>query len=580
MKFGDSKLTNKLRVSTGVLIISMLLGSLIAYVKMREVRQLSTNVVDQSVPLLNSVRDLRSDVNRTSSSLKSYLLFGVEPRMAARYHDERTSDWQAAHANMKTIEALAAKYDMGAVNGQLSAIAREAQAMEQAEERVEKMAVGQGSEAAGQAYDLLRVEIADHEAKLDGLFAQVIDEQMKATSAEMLQLTNASRAANMVLWVATILGALFGWFFSQMLASRIVRSILQVASRAEAIAEGDLTGEELQMDSNDEVTSLACSINRMQENLRSMISTMVEIAGSIHDDTRSLSEGASQNSHRIEEQTLQTHQAAASMQEMSISIAEVSRHAQNAAISAKEAAGTAREGGSIVEQMLGSMQSISSAVRETAATVQRLGKESEQIIRIVNVIEEIAQKTNLLALNAAIEAARAGEQGRGFAVVAGEVRRLAESTRDATSEIAQMIQGVQMHTRGAVQAMEAGTATVETGVQTTTQAGVALRRIIEMADQVDGMIAQIAIAASQQSCAAEQSSANLDVINKLSVESAASIPTTNKMVTSVESGAQRLREHIGHFQLEDTQRQNSSRAPRGRVDQRGLARHPVPGFGD
>ena len=179
------------------------------------------------------------------------------------------------------------------------------------------------------------------------------------------------------------------------------------------------------------------------------------------------------------------------MQEMSISIAEVSRHAQSAATTSKQAASTAREGGTIVEQMLVSMQSIAESVRNTAATVQRLGKESEQIIRIVNVIEEIAQKTNLLALNAAIEAARAGEQGRGFAVVAGEVRRLAESTRNATSEIGKMVGDFQLHTRGAVDAMDSGTETVNLGVETTNRAGEALKRIIQMADQVDSMIAQI-----------------------------------------------------------------------------------------
>jgi methyl-accepting chemotaxis protein len=183
--------------------------------------------------------------------------------------------------------------------------------------------------------------------------------------------------------------------------------------------------------------------------------------------------------------------------------------------------------------------------------VQRLGKESEQIIRIVKVIEEIAQKTNLLALNAAIEAARAGEQGRGFAVVAGEVRRLAESTRDATSEIAQMIQGIQVHTRGAVDAMETGTAMVNDGVETTTRAGEALHRIIQMADQVDSMIAQIATASMQQAEAARQSSENVDVINQLGEESAASIPATTNIVHSVESGAKRLQEHITRFRLED-----------------------------
>jgi methyl-accepting chemotaxis protein len=191
-------------------------------------------------------------------------------------------------------------------------------------------------------------------------------------------------------------------------------------------------------------------------------------------------------------------------------------------------------------------------VRNTASTVQRLGKESEQIIRIVNVIEEIAQKTNLLALNAAIEAARAGEQGRGFAVVAGEVRRLAESRRNATSEIGKMVEDFQLHTRGAVDAMDAGTQTVSLGVETTNRAGEALKRIIQMADQVDLMIAQIAAASMQQAAAARQSSESVDAINQLGEESAASIPATNSIVESVEHGSKRLQEHIGKFCLEET----------------------------
>jgi len=194
----------------------------------------------------------------------------------------------------------------------------------------------------------------------------------------------------------------------------------------------------------------------MQENLREMIRTMMEISGIVSEDSAKLSRSANESFRRTKEQSLQTQQAAAAMQEMSISIAEVSRHPQNAATTSKQAANTARDGGTIVEQMLVSMQSIAESVRNTAATVQRLGKESEQIIRIVNVIEEIAQKTNLLALNAAIEAARAGEQGRGFAVVAGEVRRLAESTRNATSEIGKIVEDFQLHTRGAVDANGCG----------------------------------------------------------------------------------------------------------------------------
>jgi methyl-accepting chemotaxis protein len=398
---------------------------------------------------------------------------------------------------------------------------------------------------------------------------------MAATNQELNRMVEINRLEALYLWLAILLGGLLGAGLSEITTRRIVRSIKLVGDRAQTIAEGDLTGEPLHMDSNDEVTSLAGSINRMQDNLREMIRTMMEISGTVNEDSAKLSRSANESFRRTKEQSRQTQQAAAAMQEMSISIAEVSRHAQNAATNSKQAATTAREGGSIVELMLANMQSIAESVRNTAITVQRLGKESEQIIRIVNVIEEIAQKTNLLALNAAIEAARAGEQGRGFAVVAGEVRRLAESTRDATSEIGQMVEGFQVHTRGAVEAMDTGTKTVNQGVETTNRAGEALNRIIQMADQVDSMIAQIATASMQQAEAARQSSESVDAINQLGEESAASIPATNSIVESVERGSKRLQEHIGKFRLEENYSGTRSSLPSS-----GFVRKPAAAYGD
>src|SRR5271156_552741 len=116
-----------------------------------------------------------------------------------------------------------------------------------------------------------------------------------------------------------------------------------------------------------------------------------------------------------------------------------------------------------------------------------LGKSSDQIGRIIGVIDDIADQTNLLARNAAIEAARAGEQGRGFAVVADEVRKLAERTTKATKEIAEMIQSVQTETRGAVEKMQSGTQQVEKGVEVTAKAGASLKQIIGQAEHVGEM---------------------------------------------------------------------------------------------
>jgi methyl-accepting chemotaxis protein len=290
-------------------------------------------------------------------------------------------------------------------------------------------------------------------------------------------------------------------------------------------------------------------MQQMQTNLAGIIGTVVHTAGTLTGSAVSMRSASDHIHSRIDQQSQQTQQAATAMQEMSASIAEVSRHTQSAAETARSAAETAREGGTIVKQVLGSMHSIATAVSDTSATVGLLGDDSRRISQIVTVIDEIARKTNLLALNAAIEAARAGDQGRGFAVVAGEVRRLAESTAQATGEIASMIQGIQDRTLTAIASMESGTGTVQQGVITTNQAGEALERIIGMAERVDRMIAQIAIAASQQTAAADQSSASLHSIHSLSHENLTEMATTAAGIESLRSTAVTLEQQVDRFSL-------------------------------
>jgi hypothetical protein len=181
---------------------------------------------------------------------------------------------------------------------------------------------------------------------------------------------------------------------------------------------------------------------------------------------------------------------------------------------------TARQGGSIVDGILTKMRGIAESVGATAKKMEELGKSSDQIGRIIGVIDDIAAQTNLLALNAAIEAARAGEQGRGFAVVADEVRKLAERTTTATKEIAHMIKTIQDETKVAVVAMESGTKQVEEGVTSTAKAGDSLRAIIKMSEQVGTMITEIATTATQQSSTTEQVNINIEQIATLVKESA------------------------------------------------------------
>ena len=543
------RLETKLGFSTGVLVTAMLLNAVIANVRIGQTNELSTRIVQHRMPVMLEIRDLRRGMTRSVQALESYILFGVNEQSATVYRAERRDQIESAKKVVGDMEAITAGLDMGDERVELARIRDNVSRLSDAEDEVERLNETKAPADVQRAYELLQGEILPLESAIyQGSSAVSASEQKKA-EAETHQLTDATRNTLWTLWAATLLGAVFGGLVSVLLGRHIARAIDLVVSRANLIAAGDLTGDELRLDTEDQIGTLAEAMNRMQSSLGAVIGTVVDTAGSLTGSAASMRSASDQMHRRIDQQSQQTHQAATAMQEMSASIAEVSRHTQSAAETARSAAQTAREGGTIVKQMLVSMHSIATAVSETSSTVGLLGEDSRRISQIVTVIDEIARKTNLLALNAAIEAARAGEQGRGFAVVAGEVRRLAESTAQATGEIGNMIGEIQDRTRSAIASMQSGTGTVQDGVVTTTQAGEALERIIGMAERVDRMITQIAIAASQQATAADQSSASLDFIHTLSHDNLSEMATTAAGIETLRGTAVTLEKQVDRFHV-------------------------------
>ncbi|MDE1176323.1 MAG: methyl-accepting chemotaxis protein [Edaphobacter sp.] len=546
------KLESKLGFASGALILAMLLSAFTATMRIQQATRLATSATTQHIPINSTTRDLRMHMLYSIHSLESYMLFGIDPATAAAYRHARQQYLSQADQSVSRLRQYSEQADLGYDATRIRQLDADMTQLKALEEKVEQLNESKSSQGTAQAYDTFQNQILPLERSLFSMSGDLGDSQMHQANLEIEQLQRANTATLWTLWIATIIGALLGGTFSFMLSRRITRSIDEVAERADAIAEGDLTGTRLEhLYSSDQIGTLAQAMQKMQGNLANIIGTVVDTAGSLTGNAVSMRSASDQIHKRIDLQSQQTQQAATAMQEMSASIAEVSRHTQSAAETARSAAQTAREGGDIVKQVLGSMHSIATAVSETSSTVGLLGEDSKRISQIVTVIDEIARKTNLLALNAAIEAARAGDHGRGFAVVAGEVRRLAESTAQATGEIATMIQEIQDRTRVAIASMESGTGTVEQGVVTTNQAGEALERIIGMAERVDKMIAQIAIAASQQAAAADQSSASLDSIHSLSHDNLMEMATTATGIETLRSTVVTLEEQIDRFRLSE-----------------------------
>jgi methyl-accepting chemotaxis protein len=196
------------------------------------------------------------------------------------------------------------------------------------------------------------------------------------------------------------------------------------------------------------------------------------------------------------------------------------------------------------------MEKIAAATSSVSNKMTSLAHRSEEIGKVVNVIQEISEQTNLLALNAAIEAARAGEHGRGFAVVAGEVRRLAERTKSATEEISGTIRSIQEETRETLQVMQDSRAAVETGMGETAHARKSLEAIIESSKQVEHQIHLIATAATQQTSASSEISESAGQISQLSVENAQGAEEAVEALKNLASLASDLDGMIRQFRLE------------------------------
>jgi len=369
----------------------------------------------------------------------------------------------------------------------------------------------------------------------------------------------AEAMTRILLAVFASVGLICGVAVATFVPRSLTRSISSMISVIDEVANNNLSVGDLSVTSQDELGRASTGLNSMKNSLRNLIQSIARTAEHLASASEEISSSATQQAQGAETEKGQAAQVAVAMQQMSATVHEVSENSNRAAQASHQAAETAREGGTIVEESLAKMRAIAESVSATAQKVEELGKSSDQIGRIIGVIDDIADQTNLLALNAAIEAARAGEQGRGFAVVADEVRKLAERTTSATKEVAQMVQSIQSETRTAVAAMHDGTEQVQAGVQTTARAGDSLKHIIQMSEQVGEMITHIATAATEQSSATEQVNQNVEQITRLVSESAIGAQQSAKACQDLSGLALDLQKMVSSFNLDGSHSLASNR---------------------
>lgn len=328
----------------------------------------------------------------------------------------------------------------------------------------------------------------------------------------------------------------------------IIKPLNNLSIAIANLAKGDFTTQ-IDVKKDDEIGKVCENLNMMISDIRSSLDLVSNSIDQMAATSSQISSIAEKIATGAVEQSEQSSTTASAVEEVNATVVEVARNASNVANSANLAKEQVLKGHKIVTETKEMMEKIAEAVSQSANTIKALGESSEQIGQIIQVIDDIADQTNLLALNAAIEAARAGEHGRGFAVVADEVRKLAEKTVKATKEIAEMIETIQKETGGAVQSMNEGVEQVEIGKNKAEEAAAALDDIKNSVESVSFEVSQIARATDEQSKATELMAQSIENISKVAAENSNLAKDSAQSVIHLTKLASELQSMINRFKL-------------------------------
>lgn len=332
---------------------------------------------------------------------------------------------------------------------------------------------------------------------------------------------------------------------NQQAQDSLQRSITDLLNTINQVARGDLTirGKV----TNDALGNVADSVNFMLDNFTKVLERVRKAAIDVSTSANQILNASDEMAAGATQQDQEITNTSSAVEELTVSMKQVSNNAEASAEAARRALDAAEQGNRAVSDTLEGMQRIRASVQATAKKIKSLGDRSLEISEIINVINDITEQTNLLALNAAIEAARAGEAGRGFAVVADEVRKLAEHSRSATKDIAALIKAIQAETNEAVVVMEEGTREVEVGAGLADQAGKALEAISSVVRQSAELVQEISLASKQQVRGTEGVANAMQIISGITRQTTQGARQTTTTVNNMVKLSEQLNEALAQF---------------------------------
>jgi methyl-accepting chemotaxis protein len=411
---------------------------------------------------------------------------------------------------------------------------------------IAKLRAGEFSESI--VADLLKGFKADAEPVEKNL-TELIAMEEKIAADENKKATDIYRNTTLQMIIVVVIAIAVTIAGIWAIASSITGPLARIQAMTEEIEQTGDFRKRIQVRANDEVGRTGNIINDLIDSLQKAFIALLRNTEQLDKASAELAELSARVASASEKTSDSSSDMAASVEEMTASITQVGENAKETSKNAESVMELSQSGATIVNKTVAEMQNMSRAVQSSSETIAELGKQSEQISGIVQTIKDVADQTNLLALNAAIEAARAGEQGRGFAVVADEIRKLAERTTSATTEIAAMISAIQESAHTAVSSMTHAATMVSEGVSLAEQAGGAIDKIAHGASQAQVRVADITAALSEQSSASHQIAEQVEKVAQATDENSEAAKSSAAAADNIAKLAVTMRETMARFKV-------------------------------
>ncbi|MFJ7678920.1 methyl-accepting chemotaxis protein [Peribacillus sp. NPDC097198] len=545
-----------------VISLCIILGAYSIYSSNKSLKH-SRDIIDHELPLLIKDEQLLYNLSQRMAFVRGYILFGDEQYKEdfLAYTEESKhlqEELLALSDSERTKEIIETSIDWRTM----------------IEERVFTQ-YEQGDEK--QAKEILLNEVAPISTEIMDGFKELASEREKLIVASGETVISSGKSVKTTSIILSIITVIAGIGLALVTANLITKPILRIRDRMKLVEKGELNHEPLKQTSNDELGELTFSTNEMQRNLRDIIENMLNVSESVTSKSEELTQSANevqQGSSQIattmyelsegsESQANQATEIVRMVEEFSGKIQKAHSEGEEISQTSTEILSLTKEGTVLMNKSVQQMQTIDRIVKQAVDEVKGLDSQSQEISKLVQVIQDISNQTNLLALNAAIEAARAGEHGKGFAIVAEEVRKLAEQVTDSVGDITGIVTAIQTGSKTVVHSLEDGYTQVDEGTQQITITGqtfetinhsvgamsTKLQHITNDLHYISTNSIKINQAVEDIAAVSEESAAGIEQVSASAQQSSSSMDEITNHASELASSAEQLTDQVKRFQL-------------------------------